>query len=82
MQRRKIMGVLVKKRDRIETGVLYVRGVTEENLKFFKSEAVRLNYPTLGEYINELARTLRQEIIDAGGDPVRYKSRQTTKKTG
>lgn len=66
----------VKKRDQIETSTLYARGVTIENLKFLKSEYKRLGYETLGEYINELARTLRKEIIDAGGDPVRYKGRQ------
>ena len=73
------MGVLVKKKDKIDTGTLYVRGVTVENLKFFNSEAERLNYDSMGEYINTLARAMREEIINAGGDPVRYKARSKTK---
>jgi hypothetical protein len=71
-----IMGVVVRKKDRIKTEILYARGVTSENLKFFKNEAVRLGYYSLGEYFNELARSLRKEIIDAGGDPVCYKGGQ------
>jgi len=73
------MALLVKKKEKIETGTLFVRGVSVENIKFYKSEADRLGYASLGEYMNELARTLRKEIIDAGGDPVRYKSRQKSK---
>ena len=75
------MGVMVKKKDQIQTGVMFIRGITNENIKFFKAEVVRLGYASMGEYMNELARTLRQEIIDAGGDPVRYKRRQASKKT-
>lgn len=80
MKKDKIMSVVVKKKDRIETKTLYVRGVTIENAKFFNTEAKRLGYETLGDYFNELARTMRKELIDAGRDPVRYKSRSTAKK--
>lgn len=74
------MAVRVKKKDVVETGTLYVRGITKENIKFFKSEYERLGYATLGDYLNELARTLREELINAGRDPIRYKGRPKTKK--
>ena len=75
------MGIRVKKFEQVETGTLYVRGVTLENIKFLKYEYERLGYESLGQYMNELARTLRKELIDAGGEPVRYKGRQKTKKS-